>query len=131
MHRKPETELRQLARDCVTNHGDEAWEIFRTEAYARYAAEDDGPRSRYGAKCVNIFEAERFALRTDPNTHKPAKKEAAIMRDIMGIPPDHPLPVVINAPRDAVLTIKPDAEITITKHGFRVSGDDMVLNELH
>jgi hypothetical protein len=118
-------ELRQLARDCLTVHGDGAWNIFRA------AAGNDGPHSRYGAKCVKIFEAERFALHTDPNTYKPGKREAARMREMMSIPADHPLPVVINATCDAVLTIKPDAEITRTKHGLRISGDGMELSRVH
>jgi hypothetical protein len=115
------TALRQLARDCVTEHGDEAWDIYRAVAFAGIAPDDNWPRSKYSAKCVKIFEAERFDLNTDPNTYKPGKREAADMRELMGIPMDHPLPVVRNATRAAVLTIKPDAKITQTKNGICIS----------
>ncbi len=135
MRRKSETELRQLARDCVTNRGDDRWErvwkIFRTEAYARYVAEDDGPRSRYGAKCVKIFEAERFALSTNPNTYMPGKREAAELRELWDIPADEPLPVITNATRDVMVTFKTFENIITTKHGFRIPVDDLEWNEVH
>jgi hypothetical protein len=35
MHPKSETEFRALARKCVAKHGEDAWEVFHTEASVR------------------------------------------------------------------------------------------------
>ena len=67
MHEKSESDLRQLARDCIAEKEDiqDAWVIFRDGAHARYNAEDDGSLADYGAEVKNIFNAETLAAYND------------------------------------------------------------------
>jgi hypothetical protein len=66
MHAKSETDLRALARNCISEweHIDDARAVFRDEANAQYSAEDDGPRGQYRKDAIKIFEAERLAIFT-------------------------------------------------------------------
>lgn len=62
MNTNSKNDLRQLAKDCLDLHDtDDAWAIYRDEANARYAAEDDGDHADYTAQAVAIFEEAKIA----------------------------------------------------------------------
>lgn len=80
MHQQTEKDLRSIAdriletpigeykkrgarlRDDAWGLYEDAWEIFREEAYARYNAEDDGPGHDYQEDVAKIFGEQADAL---------------------------------------------------------------------
>lgn len=54
--------FQSLASQCFKEHSDidDAWEVFRNEANARYSAEEDGDQADYAARYHEIFEAEKI-----------------------------------------------------------------------
>jgi hypothetical protein len=55
MHSKSERGLRALAKEACNKYGEDAWEVYRDEAVARYSREDDGDREAYNAQATEIF----------------------------------------------------------------------------